>query len=191
MTFQFSLRRQLTAAVLAGAALLAGLAPAHAQQEISPEHLAIAREYVDMSDGADLYEVTLIELGLDVMRLLIQEDPSLADASIQAIQVVYDEYIGRKGELYDQFARIYAIRFSEEELNEIVDFYKTEVGQKLLQQNAAINQDMQTVLRVWENNARSEFLARVRSVLRSEGFTVPRSDEGAASGENAEEEAAE
>lgn len=180
--------RSLPATLLLSATVaLAAQAPVQAQQEISPEHLAAAREYVNMSDSADLYEVTLIDLGLDVMRLLIQEDPSLADASIQAIQVVYDEFIERKGELYNQFARIYAIRFSQEELADILEFYNTDVGQKLLEQNATINQDMQTVLGVWENNARGEFLSRVRAVLRSDGFTTPQSGEST----EGEQEAAE
>jgi uncharacterized protein len=177
MKFPTSWRNLPAALLLSATVSLAAQAPVQAQQEIAPEHLAIAREYVDMSDGAGLYEVTLIDLGLDVMRLLIQEDPSLADAAIQAIQVVYDEFIERKGELYNQFARIYAIRFSQEELADILEFYNTEVGQKLLQQNATINQDMQAVLGVWENNARSEFLSRVRAVLRDEGFSTRQSGE--------------
>lgn len=167
-----SMRRAALALVLAASVGLAGSLPAAAQQEISPEHLAKAREYVDLTDAANLYEVTLINLGLEVMRVLIQQDPSLAQPSIQAIQTVYDEYIERKGELFNQFARIYAIRFNTEELQAIIDFYNTDVGQKLLAQNATINEDMQIAISVWENNARSEFLQRTRTVLREEGYNV-------------------
>ena len=75
-------------------------------------------------------------------------------------------------DLYNQFARIYASRFTMEELQQIVDFYSTETGQKLLSQNPGINRDLSNVLQLWENNARTEFLARVRASLRDQGHNV-------------------
>src|SRR5690606_24372653 len=116
MTNIFSLCRLPVALLLAGAIAVSGVSSAQAQQEISPEHLAAARSYVDLTDNASVYEVTLIEIGVNVMRLVIQQDPSLADPVQEAIQTTFEEYEARKGELYNQFARIYATRFTQEEL---------------------------------------------------------------------------
>jgi hypothetical protein len=143
-----------------------------AQQEISPEHLASARSYIQLTDNANVYEITLIEIGLQVMRIIIQQDPALADPVQIAIQTAFDEYEARKDELYNQFARIYAMRFTQAELDTILEFYNTDVGKKLLANNTTINQDMQVVLRVWEENTQREFLARVRALLREEGYSV-------------------
>ncbi|WP_417580560.1 DUF2059 domain-containing protein [Pelagibacterium sp.] len=184
MTFLPTLRRLAAALVLSGAALLA-TAPANAQQEISPEHLAKAREYVDMTDSAQLYERTLVEMGLRVMRLMIQEDPSLRDPLINALQTVYDSYLEDRGSLYDQFARIYAVRFSLEELEEIVGFYSTPVGEKLLGENAGINEDLQLALGVWSRNTGNEFLSRVRQELRNQGYNAPAVEAPAAEDEEA------
>lgn len=191
MTFLPTLRRLAAALVISGAALVA-FTPAQAQQEISPEHLAKAREYVDMTDSSQLYERTLVEMGLRVMRVMVQEDPSLRDPLIAALQTVYDAYLANRDPLYNQFARIYAIRFSIEELQQIIDFYNTEVGQKLLDQNPAINEDLTTVLAVWSRNTGPEFLSRVRAELREQGYNAPAEDGAAAEGEAepAEEEAA-
>lgn len=173
MINSFSLRRLPVALFLAGTlAVSGGVSSVLAQQEISPEHLASARSYIELTDNANVYEITLIEIGLNVMRIIIQQDPSLADPVQAAIQTAFDEYEERKGELYDQFARIYAMRFTQAELETILDFYNTEVGQKLLANNVTINQDMQVVLRVWEENTQREFLSRVRAILREEGFSV-------------------
>ncbi len=172
MTFLPTLRRLTAALVLSGAAVLSAL-PAQAQQEISPEHLAKAREYVDMTDHAQVYETTLVELGLRVMRVMIQEDPSLRDPLINSIQTVYDNYLANRDPLYDQFARIYAIRFSPDELDEILAFYNTDVGQKLLEENETINDDLETVLTIWSRNTAQEFLARVRAELRNQGYNAP------------------
>lgn len=171
MTLLPSLRR-LTAAFLVSGALVVSSGPLQAQQEISPEHLATARQYVDMTDAAQVYEVTLVEMGLRVMRLLIQEDPAISDAVVEAIQSVYDDYLGNRDPLYNQFARVYAIRFSQDEMQEIIDFYSTPVGQKLLRHNPSINEDLQTVLGIWGRNEQNVFLSRVRTALRAEGFTL-------------------
>lgn len=172
MTISFSLRRLPVALFLAGALAVSGMSSAQAQQEISPEHLSAARSYIDLTDNANVYEITLIEIGLNVMRIIVQQDPSLADPVQVAIQTAFDEYEERKAELYNQFARIYAMRFTQEELETILEFYNTEVGKKLLANNVTINQDMQLVLRVWEENTQREFLARVRTILRDEGYSV-------------------
>lgn len=178
MIFLSTLRRLTAALVISGAAI--ATVPAQAQQEISPEHLAKAREYVDMTDSAQVYERTLVEMGLRVMRLMIQEDPSLRDPLINALQTVYDGYLEDRDPLYNQFARIYAIRFSVEELDQILAFYDTEVGQKLLEQNQTINEDLQTVLTVWSRNTSNEFLSRVRAELREGGYNAPQIEEDAA-----------
>src|SRR5690606_17806435 len=122
-----TLRRLAAALVISGAALVSAV-PAQAQQEISPEHLAKARDYVNITDSGQLYERTIIEMGLQVMRVMIQEDPSLREPLLEALQTVYESYLADRDSLYNQFARIYAIRFSPEELQEIIDFYNTPVG---------------------------------------------------------------
>lgn len=172
MTLPLSLRRMPAALFLAASIAFSGVGTTQAQQEISPEHLSAARTYIDLTDNANVYEITLIEIGLNVMRVLVQQDPALAEPVQQAIQDVFDEYEARKSDLYNQFARIYALRFTQEELEQIIAFYTSDLGQKLLAQNVTINQDMQTVLGVWERNTQTEFLARVRAVLREGGYNV-------------------
>ena len=46
------------------------------------------------------------------------------------------------------------------------------IGQKLAKENAAANRDLQSVMRVFQNNVNTELLARVRAVMRDEGYDV-------------------
>ena len=89
-----------------------------------------------------------------------------------AIGEVIKEYNGRKGELLDQFARVYAIYFTLEELTEIVAFYESPTGQKLAQANSELNGDIRRVLQVYTNNLRTEFFAKVRAELREQGIEL-------------------
>jgi hypothetical protein len=166
----FGLRRAALV-VLAALALMAAPGAASAQ-ELAPEHLAKAREYVDLTDKSNLYEFALIQVGVETMRTILTQNPDLAAPLDEAISKALDGYQERKGELLDQFARLYALRFSIEELQEIVDFYKTPTGQKLATANANMNDDLQAVMRVFEANLRVEFFAKVRAEMKALGHDV-------------------
>ncbi|WP_189426143.1 DUF2059 domain-containing protein [Devosia pacifica] len=165
-------RLRLGVAALLVSTLFAGASMPLQAQEIAPEHLELAREYIDLTDNASIYEVTLVETGIQTMRQIVQQNPEIQEETNEAIGVVLQSYRGRKGELLDQFARLYAMRFSMEELQLIVDFYESDVGQKLVQANSEINQDTQRVMRVFEANLKREFFAKVRAELRDAGVSL-------------------
>ena len=106
------------------------------------------------------------------MRQIVQQNPDIADQTNTAINKILEEYKGRKGELIDQFARVYAVRFTIPELQEIVAFYESPVGKKLSGANAEANTDLQRVLEVFTNNTRPEFFAKLRAELRAQGVTL-------------------
>lgn len=142
------------------------------QGEVAPEHLAIARKYVDLTDRVSIYEVTLVETAVHTMRTLLAQNPNMYEPVDAAITKALDGYRDRKGELMDQFARLYALTFSIEELEQIVAFYESPVGIKLSTANATLNQDMQSIMEVFQVNLRQEFFAQVRANLKEAGFDV-------------------
>ena len=164
-------RAKALVAVALSAAILAVALPAVAQ-EVPPEQLALARKYIELTDNASVYEITLVEIGIGTMRQIVTQNPELVDETDAAVGKILEEYRDRKGELIDQFARIYAVRFSVEELQEIVAFYESPTGQKLAQANTEVNSDLQAVLQVFTNNTRPEFFAKVRAELRAQGCEV-------------------
>ncbi|MFD1252691.1 MULTISPECIES: DUF2059 domain-containing protein [Devosia] len=162
--------RALVAAVLTIGTL--GLSVPAMAQEVAPEHLALARKYIDLTDRAAVFEVTVVETGIETMQQIVQQNPEILDKTNDAVGKVIQEYNGRKGELLDQFARVYAVRFSIEELQQIVAFYESPVGMKLSQANSELNTDLQRVLQVYTNNLKREFFAKVRAELRAQGIEI-------------------
>lgn len=147
-------------------------APALAQQvqEISPEHLALARKYIDLTDQGGVYEATIVSAGVRTYRTLLPTNPEIAKPLSDAIGKVISTYRERKGELFDQFARNYALVFSVEELGQIVAFYESPVGQKLSKANIEINETNKRVLQIYEGNLGKEFFAAVRAELKAQGI---------------------
>lgn len=168
------MKRAAVLVALLSSILMAGsVGTAVAQQgEVAPEHLAIARKYVDLTDRVSIYEVTLVETAVHTMRTLLSQNPNMYEPVDAAITKTLDAYRGRKSELMDQFARLYALTFTIEELEQIVAFYESPVGIKLSTANATLNQDMQSIMEIFQVNLRQEFFAQVRANLREAGFNL-------------------
>lgn len=163
---------KITSIVLAVfATIFLSLSPSVAQ-ELTPEHIALARKYVDLTDRSEVYEITLVQAGINTMKTIMSTNPEVKDELDEAIGLTIKDYVGQKDALFNQFARVYAIEFSMEELQEIVDFYETDVGLKLAGRNAGISRNMQAVMGVFEANLRIEFFAKVRSRLREKGLSL-------------------
>jgi len=157
----------LFAMLLPVAATLPALA-----QEISPEHLALARKYIDLTDQSQLYETALANAGAKTYRQLIATNPDIVDPLTAAVTAVVDSYKDKKGDLFDQIARVYATVFNEDELKQIVDFYSSPVGQKLAKANAQLNPTIKRVVDIFSVNLDTEFFAKVRAELKAKGIAT-------------------
>lgn len=166
-----SKRAPLLLAALLSLAMIVAAAPAGAQ-ELAPEHLAVARKYIELTDKSGIYEVALVKTAVDTMRTIITQNPEITKPVDDAITKTLEVYKGKKGELLDQFARVYALTFTIEELQEIVAFYESPVGSKLATANATLNESLQMVMQVFETNLKTEFFAKVRAELKAGGYDV-------------------
>ncbi|MBK8083511.1 MAG: DUF2059 domain-containing protein [Devosia sp.] len=169
MTFSTKRVPALLAAVMA--LILSAFAALPAvSQEITPEHLALARKYIDLTDHSGIYEATIVQAGINTYRQLLPQNPEIAGPLNTAIETVISVYKGRKGELFDQMARVYALTFAPEEMQQIVSFYESPVGQKLSKANAELNSTIQRVMNVFSVNLNTEFFAKVRAELKAKGI---------------------
>lgn len=165
-----SLKNLSTWAIAAGAALMLSFS-AHAQ-EIGPEHLALAKKYVAMTDTGHLYERIIVDTSKKSMDFLVQQNPAIAASIATAAKDVATSYFDGNNELHDSFARIYAVRFSVEELNEIIAFYETPVGQKLLANNQDIGKNIESAAMIWKSNLETEIAIKLRTLLKERGFDI-------------------
>ena len=163
--------RLLFSALIAGALAMGSPGSAMAQ-ELSPDHLALARKYVEITDGAHVYETTLIQTGIATMRTLLSQNPDISEPVSAVIGDVIKAYADDKDELFDQFARVYALGFTVEELTKALEFYESDVGRKLTANGQQINSDLQAVMQVFQANLDVEFFAKVRAELRNKGIEL-------------------
>jgi hypothetical protein len=78
----------------------------------------------------------------------------------------------RSAELINEAARLYASRFTEQELKEALAFYKTPLGRKLVEEEPRILDQSLKDTQVWADKLSEEVLARFRSEMRKLGHDL-------------------
>ena len=132
--------------ILAAAGLAVGLtlgaAPATAQQQgapatqplkpATPAALAAAKEILGMKNAAAMYANAVPSLVEQTKNTLMQSNLNLQKDLNEVAVIVAKNLAGREKEIGDGMAQIYANEFSEQELKDLVTFYKSPLGTKLL-----------------------------------------------------------
>ena len=164
-------RRGWLTAALVALPLLTGSVSAFAQ-EVSPDQLALARKYVDLTDKVDLYGNTVAAIAAQTLNQLLRLNPQLGAQATQAVTSVVAEYKNKRPELVDQIARIYALHFTADELQQYVTFYSSPAGQKLAGSNLDVNTELSKLMQLFQGNLSTEFYAKVRATLKAKGVTL-------------------
>jgi uncharacterized protein len=177
--------------LLSAATLAAGLAlataPAMAQQQpaaapqqpsapavkqSTPAAIAAAKEILGMKNVAVMYSgavpgiIEKTKTGLLQQYLNYQKD--LDEVSV----IVAKEMAGREKEIGDGMAQIYASEFTEQELKDLVVFYKSPLGQKLLtSEPKAINGSL-NYMQQWAQQFAVLVNARFKAEMKKRGKDI-------------------
>ena len=151
-----SLLRSLPAAALAMALVLI-VAPAIAQQGPpaapgkpgSPAALAAAKEILTMKSASAMYTNAVPSLVERTKTTLLQSNLNLQKDLNEVAIIVAKNLAGREKEIADGMAQIYTNEFTEQELKDLVTFYKTPLGQKLLANEPRAIQGSMGYMQLW------------------------------------------
>ena len=151
-----SLLRSLPAAALAMALVLI-VAPAIAQQAPpaapgkpgSPAALAAAKEILTMKSASAMYTNAVPSLVERTKTTLLQSNLNLQKDLNEVAIIVATNLAGREKEIADGMAQIYTNEFTEQELKDLVTFYKTPLGQKLLANEPRAIQGSMGYMQLW------------------------------------------
>ena len=129
-----SLLRSLPAACLA-LALIA--APAMAQTAAAPKPasaaaIGYAKELLTLKNANSMYADAVPSMVAQTKNTLMQSNLNYQKDLNEVAVIVAKNLAGKEQEIGDGMAKIYANEFTEQELKDLVTFYKTPLGQKLL-----------------------------------------------------------
>lgn len=168
-----SFSRIVSAAGLAlGLALSA--APASAQQKdaqsatplkpATPAAVAAAREILVMKNASAMYANAVPNLVEQTKNGLLQNNLNYQKDLGEVAVIVAKSLAGREKEIGDGMAQIYANEFSEQELKDLVTFYKSPLGAKLLVSEPRAIQFSMSYMNQWAQ----QFAATIDNEFRTE-----------------------
>jgi uncharacterized protein len=163
------LSRILSAAGLALGLVLAGV-PAGAQQPppplkpASPAAIAAAKEILAMKNASAMYASA-------VPNIVHQTKEALLQANLN-YQKDAQSLAGREKEIGEGMAKIYANEFTEQELKDLVAFYKSPLGQKLLSTEPRAIQSSMSYMNQWAQGFAETVNAQFRAEMRKRGKEI-------------------
>ena len=155
------------------AILLATVAPAAtAQQQPSAAAMSTAKELIAVTGATSLFGPLIAGVVEQAKVLYLQQDPSLAKDLNEISAQLRTELQSRFSELNDEVARLYATNFSEQELKEILAFYKTPSGKKLLTEQPKVVDASMKFAQDWANRLSDQVVAKMRDELKKRGHAL-------------------
>jgi hypothetical protein len=165
--------------ILAAAGLVATLAlvgvPAVAQQAApaapaakkpppSPAALTAAREFLMMKNVGAMFAGAVPGVVDQTRNALTQQNLNYQKDLSEVAAVVAKNFAGRENEIGEGMAQIYANEFTEQELKDLVTFYKTPLGKKLLSTEPQAVANSMGWMRQWAQ----EFGVKVNDAFKDE-----------------------
>ncbi len=146
-------------------------APA-AQEQISPEHLALARAVIDFTGAGTSFNGVIPQILSDARALLLRNQPALQSDLDSVIPVLEQQFEKRREDLLNDIARTYAEAFSEEELKEIAAFYQSPIGRKLTDTTPKVLETSFLKARDWGQQVSSEVMDSLREEMQKRGHKI-------------------
>jgi hypothetical protein len=176
-----SVFKTLPAACLAlGLALSFGPAEAQAQAPAqapalkpgTPTCMAAAREILTLKNAPALYANAVPNIVTQTKDQILSTNLNYQKDLNEVAAIVAQKLAGREKEIGDGMAQIYCNEFSEKELVDLVAFYKSPLGQKLLTSEPRAIQFSMSYMNGWAQNFAEVVNGEFRAEMRKRGKQI-------------------
>jgi hypothetical protein len=150
-------------------------APGNAAQkapEPSAAQIALAKQLLDVNGEAKSFDSLIPGVIEQTAGSFVQANPDLIRDLREVATSLIPQFEGRRGEINDVLARTYASQFSEAELKELIAFYGTPVGKKLVERRQVILDGGMRGVQAWSARLAREVEGRVREEMKKRGYTI-------------------
>ena len=169
--------------ILPAAGLALGLSlaavPAMAQQPAapaakpaSPAAIAAAKEILTMKNASQMYANAVPNIVAQTKDSLLQANLNYQKDLNEVAIIVAQSLAGREKEIGEGMAQVYASEFTEQELKDLVTFYKSALGQKLLAAEPKAIQLSMAYMNQWAQGFAEVVNGEFRTEMKKRGKTI-------------------
>jgi len=153
-------------------ALAAVVSSAQAQQQPSANAIALAKEIIALKGGNTIYEPVVPQIIDRARTIFLQSNPTLSAPLNEVAAQLRAELTPRVVDLINDGAKLYASRFTEQELKDILAFYKSPIGRKVVAQEPGILDESADNVETWANKFADEVIKKFRAEMRKKGHEI-------------------
>jgi hypothetical protein len=146
--------------------------PAPTAKPASAGAIAAAKEILAMKNVAAMYASAVPAIVEQTKTALLQSNLNYQKDLNEVAVIVAQNLAGREKEIGDGMAQIYATEFSEQELKDLVTFYKSPLGQKLLTNEPRAIQSSMAYMNQWARQFGEFVNGQFRAEMRKRGKEI-------------------
>jgi uncharacterized protein len=166
-------RSSLSSIAFVVALVCACLGPfaAHAQQP-SAAAVALARQVITVKGASVMTDPLARGVIESVKNSFVPTNPNLTRELNDVALALHKELDGKSSEVLEEMAQAYAARFTEQELKDLLVFYKTPLGQKFIKEEPAALEDGLKRAQRWADAFADTVMARMRGEMQKKGHQL-------------------
>jgi hypothetical protein len=162
--------RNACATILAVAVI--GLGDIGFAQQPSRNSIALAKEIMEIKGAKKLFDPLTRGVVEQVKRMILQTNLALQKDVNDVSALLQREFEPRIAQMMDEVVRIYATKFTEQELKELLAFYKSPIGRKsIVEEPRALDESM-AFGSTWADKLAEEVLTRFRAEMKKRGHDI-------------------
>jgi len=160
------------AAMALAAVATIGLSRSATAANPSPASLLLAKQIVEIKGVKAMFDPVVIGVVEKAKSMFLQTNFMWSKDINEVAAQLHRDYDGRVTELVDATARVYAQHFSEAELKQILAFYQSPLGQKMItEEPKAVDESMVDAAK-WADNLSEDVVAKMRAEMRKRGHDM-------------------
>jgi hypothetical protein len=151
---------------------IAGVAGPAAAANPSPTSILIAKQIIEIKGVNSMFDPLVRGVVEKVKNQFMETNFMWAKDLNEVAANLHKEYDSRSAELVDAAARIYANHFTEAELKDLLAFYKSPLGQKMIVEEPKALDESLASAGQWGDNLSVEVIDRMRTEMKKRGHDL-------------------
>jgi hypothetical protein len=171
MIIRFVARAHIVRSIGAAAIMcLAWTGGAQAQQP-SAAAVALATQLLELKGGLAAFDPAIDGVIIHHRSILLQINPNSTRDVDATVQLMRADVAARRQELHNEIALGYASVFSEQDLKDIIAFYKTPLGKKIVENEPKAGEASAKRAQLWIDKYAEEVMSKMRVEMKKRGHT--------------------
>jgi uncharacterized protein len=141
-------------------------------QEPSLAAVAVAKELIELKGAANMFDPLVPGVIDTAKNTFLLTSPSLAKDLNEVAAQLRNENAAKRSEAANVMARLYAQQFTEKEMKDVLAFFKTPLGKKVIDVEPRVMEQSMTRIQAWADQFSDEMMSRFRAEMKKKGHNL-------------------